>query len=203
MKLQSLKDVKRVLKVVENKKKKKRCKENFLFNKMNKDYKNIDWNTSKIDNVTARKIFKNNVIMTFDKLVENKKLRFFSVNYKHSGYYLKSNVENLFLLEELMCQMDDQFWTPLQKSQWNPEYVPYYFDSLYRGKTWICQIPISKLEKSELVTKFLKTKEYLFDEESPFFKGYNKTRYFISKNLFNGKVEKWDYYLKRFLSENN
>ena len=61
MKLQSLKDVKRVLKVVENKKKKKRCKENFLFNKMNKDYKNIDWNTSKIDNVTARKIFKNNV----------------------------------------------------------------------------------------------------------------------------------------------
>ena len=41
MKLQSLKDVKRVLKVVENKKKKKRCKENFLFNKMNKDYKII------------------------------------------------------------------------------------------------------------------------------------------------------------------
>jgi hypothetical protein len=54
-----------------------------------------------------------------------------------------------------------------------------------------------------LVTDFLKTKEYLFDEDSPFFKGHNKTRKFIEKNLFNGKPEKWDYYLKRFLRENN
>ena len=102
-----------------------------------------------------------------------------------------------------MCQMDECYWAKSPKVNWKPEYVPFYFDSLYRGKIWICQIPISKLEKSKLVTEFLKTKEYLFDEDSSFFKGHNKTRKFIEKNLFNGKVEKWDYYLKRFLSENN
>ena len=203
MKLQSLKDVKRALKYMENLKNKNRNKGNYLYSKFDKTYKKIDWSSEKIDNHTVRQILQNNVMMTYDKLVENKKLRFFSNGCRKEGYYLRSNVQNLLLVQELMSQMDDRYWMKKSNEKWKPEYVPFYFDSVYRGKIWICQIPITKIEKSKLVTEFLHTKEYLFDEDCPFFKGHNKTRNFIEKNLFNGKVEKWDYYLKRFLSENN
>ena len=203
MYFKSLKHVKQNLKALEKQKLKNNKRENHLYNNVNRAYKNIDWNQNKINNHVAKEICTNTVFPVWRNMLNWKILKFHSdTGCKKDGYYLKSHLEDLFLLQELMCQMDECYWAESPKVNWKPEYVPYYFDSLYRGKTWICQIPISKLEKSKLVTEFLKTKEYIFDEESSFFKGYNKTRKFIEKNLFNGKVEKWDYYLKRFLSEN-
>lgn len=204
MQFTSLKHVKQRLKSLDREKRKNNKKENHLYNKINKDYKKIDWSPEKINNRIAKEIFTDSVYPVWRNMLSFGILKFHPIgNSKSDGFYIKTHLEDLLLVQELMCQMDEQYWCTIQPVNWKPEYVPYYFDSAYRGKTWICQIPVSKVEKSKLVTDFLKTKEYLFDEDSPFFKGHNKTRKFIEKNLFNGKPEKWDYYLKRFLRENN
>ena len=61
-------------------------------------------------------------------------------------------------------------------------------------------MPESKLEKSKLVTEYLRKKEFLFDKDSPYFKGNSKVRRFVMSNLIYGKPEKWDYYVERFLT---
>ena len=110
MKLQSLKDVKRALKYMENLKNKNRNKGNYLYSKFDKTYKKIDWSSEKIDNHTVRQILQNNVMMTYDKLVENKKLRFFSNGCRKEGYYLRSNVQNLLLVQELVETQKNQHY---------------------------------------------------------------------------------------------
>ena len=80
--------------------------------------------------------------------------------------------------------------------------LPFYFDSMYIGRVKICNYPKSKEERAKDVEKYLHSKEYLFDEDNPLSKKLKDTKIFIKKNLFNGKVEKWDYYLQRFLMKN-
>lgn len=117
------------------------------------------------------------------------------------GYYLKSNVENLFLLQELMCQMDDDYWHNVHHYDYKIEYKPFRFNSAYRGDIFLFSYPKSREWKAELLTDFLHTKEFLFDEDSPHWKGMPKLRYFCLKNLMNSKVEKWEYQVQRFLAK--
>lgn len=89
--------------------------------------------------------------------------------------------------------MDDEYWYDAQKSQYKIEYKPFHFDSAYRGDIYLFSYPKSREWKAELLTEFLHTKEFLFDEDSPHWKGMKKLRYFCLKNLMNSKVEKWEY----------
>lgn len=196
-----------LLKIEKRRDKVYKIRNNKLYNKVNKNYKNLPW--------CKETYTKNDLIDSIDnipfpvwrKMREYGWLKFQQTSPRtNDGYYKKSNIEQIFLLQELMCQMDDDFWQPYditrnKKFPWRPEYVQFRFNSAYVGDIYICSIPKSKLEKAKLVTEWLHKKEFLFDEDNPFFKGFTKTRKFIEKNIFNGKVEKWDFYLQRFLNE--
>ena len=77
----------------------------------------------------------------------------------------------------------------------------YYYDSIYRDKIYICHIPETLQWKIELVSDFLKNKQYIFDEDGSFGKPVDEIRYFIAKYLINTKVERWDYNFKKFMSK--
>ena len=200
----TLKRIKYAQRYVKTHKKRTLSKESILYNKVNKKYKKIDWNVKKFRYKQLQEILQNSALHCFYRLVKDKHLR----NHNVGQGYLKDNVEKLFLMQELMCQMDFKFWVNTHNKKkkqkpWRPQYVRFQFDSLYLGKIYICTIPKSKIEKSKLVTQYLHTKEYLFDQDNEYFKGLKRVKYFICKNLINGKIQKWDFYLKRFLAENN
>lgn len=198
MDAQSLKDIESALKRIEKYKNAARKKDNVLHNQVNKKYKEIDWSKKWFTIQDISDSLPNTTLGVFRKLREIKKVKCFNLK-----YYKKSNIENLFLLQELMCQMDDQFWVKEKKYKVKQKYVPYRFNSAYLGDIYICSIPERNIWKMELVTNFLKDKQFIFDKDSPFGKPIKKVRYFIEKCLFDCKVEKWDFNYKRFLSENN
>lgn len=92
-----------------------------------------------------------------------------------------------------MCHTDDLFWKKRKTVLVKQKLKPFYFDSAYRGRIFLFSYPESREWKAELLTEFLKTKEFLFDEDSPHWKGMKKVRYFCYKFLMNAKVEKWEY----------
>lgn len=167
----------------------------------NKKYKNLDWKKKYFSSSEVMQSLGDDYFKCFRRLKSDKEI--IPIKIDRNYFYKRENVELLCLLKEVASTLEDKFFDVREKRPWKPEYIPYYFDSLYRGRTYICAIPKSKEEKSKLVTEFLKKKEFLFDEDSPFFKGSYKTIRFIEKNLINGKVEKWNYYLQRFVSEND
>jgi hypothetical protein len=107
--------------------------------------------------------------------------------------YLKDNVEAVCLLKELGAQFEETFFDKKKAKPYKIEYKPFHFNSAYRGDIFLFSYPKSREWKAELLTDFLHTKEFLFDEDSPHWKGMPKLRYFCLKNLMNSKVEKWDY----------
>ena len=107
--------------------------------------------------------------------------------------YLKDNVESVCLLKEIGAQMEEQFFGKIIIKPKKTKYKPFHFDSAYRGDIYLFSYPVTKEWKAELLTNFLHTKEYLFDEDNPHWKGMKALRYFCLKNLMNSKVEKWEY----------
>jgi hypothetical protein len=107
--------------------------------------------------------------------------------------YLKDNVESICLLKEIGAQFEEEFFNKPKPTVSKIEYKPFHFDSAYRGDIYLFSYPKSREWKAELLTEFLHTKEFLFDEDSPHWKGMPKLRYFCLKNLMNSKVEKWEY----------
>lgn len=201
MKLQTLKDVKKTLEYVDKFRKKNKNRNRFLYNNLNKTYKNLDWNKDKFNNTEMKEAFENTALPVQRKMRNYGWLKYYPTNSLKSGYYLRYNVENLFLLQELMCQMDDEYWCNKKRYKYKKEYKPFHFDSAYRGDIFLFSYPKSREWKAELLTDFLHTKEFLFDEDSPHWKGMKKLRYFCLKNLMNSKVEKWEYQVQRFLAK--
>jgi hypothetical protein len=100
--------------------------------------------------------------------------------------------------------MDDDYWFPFEKCNYkhnNVKYIPYSFDSKYLGKCYLCSLPKTSDWKIPLLTEFLKSKEFIFDERTPFGRPLKEIRKFVSKTLIVSKIEKWDYYFQRFLRE--
>ena len=97
--------------------------------------------------------------------------------------------------------MDDDYWYPNnQKIKiYTNKWMPFYFDSIYLGKCYLCSHPITSEWKAPLLTQFLKEREYIFDERTPFGRPLKDIRKFVGKTLVRSKVEKWDYYFQRFL----
>ena len=205
----NLDEIKKSIAKINKLKRQKQKKDRFcrMYTKLNRSYKNLPWYKDRFMYDELKEVFQNTALPVFRKMrnygwVKCQHYEGDSIHDK--GYYLKSNIENLFLLQELMCQMDDDYWGfDKNHKRHKVEYIPFYFDSVYLGKIKICSYPKTLEWKAEQLTKFLHSKEFLFDEESSFYKGYKKTIYFITNNLMWGKVEKWDFYLKRFLAENN
>lgn len=192
MDLQTLKGVKKALAYVEKFRKKNKSRDKHLYNGLNKAYKNLDWNKDKFGNSEVKEVFENTALPVQRKMRNYGWLKYYPINNMNNGYYLKNNVENLFLLQELMCQMDDDYWDVYPPIKQKIEYKPFHFDSAYRGDVYLFSYPISREWKAELLTDFLHTKEFLFDEDSPHWKGMKKLRYFCLKNLMNSSVERWE-----------
>lgn len=192
MDLQSLNGVKKALAYVEKFRKKNKSRDRYLYNGLNKKYKKLNWSKDKFNNTEAKEVFENTALPVQRKMRNYGWLKYYPLTGMNDGYYLKSNVENLFLLQELMCQMDDEYWCPKKRYGYKIEYKPFHFNSAYRGDIFLFSYPKSKEWKAELLTEFLHTKEFLFDEDSPHWKGMPKLRYFCLKNLMNSKVEKWE-----------
>lgn len=204
MDLQTLNGVKKALAYVEKFKKKNKNRDRFLYSNVNKSYKKLNWAKEKFNNAEAKEVFENTALPVQRKMREYGWLKYYPNNNINDGYYLKSNVENLFLLQELMCQMDDDYWISVYKPVYKKAPMkPFHFDSAYRGDVYLFSYPLTKEWKAELLTKFLKTKEFLFDEDSPYWKGMKKLRYFCLKNLMNSKVERWEWQVQRFLTKND
>lgn len=196
----TLKDIKRAISKIDRLKKKATVKDH-LYRNVNKSYKKLDWNKSKFEIDEMKKAFENTALPVQRKMRNYGWLKYYPKTGRNDGYYLKSNVENLFFLQEIMCQYDDKYWLSEIKGVTKIEYKPFHFDSAYRGDIYLFSYPKSMEWKAELLTDFLHTKEFLFDEDSPHWKGMKKLRYFCLKNLMNSKVEKWEYQVQRFLAK--
>ena len=62
MKLQTLKDVKKTLEYVDKFRKKNKNRNRFLYNNLNKTYKNLDWNKDKFNNTEMKEAFENTAL---------------------------------------------------------------------------------------------------------------------------------------------
>ena len=170
-----------------------------LLGKLNKQYKKIDWYkkrfiTSQIKDAIQDQNFKRWRRIKADKEVAIKK--------EGNNYYVqRQNLQGLCLLRQICCQLQGDYVRKPYKKKYKAQSVPFYFDSAYRGRVFLFSYPKSKEWKAELLTQFLKTKEFLFDEDSPHWKGMKKVRYFCYKFLMNAKVERWQSQVQRFLSE--
>lgn len=202
----NLNEIKNVLsKIQKSKERAKKVKNYKLYNKVNKKYKGLPWHKNGFHPYELNDAKDNLSLPVWRKMREYGWLKFqFDGDRNNDGYYKKSNIENIFLLQELMCQMDDEFWQSYdkkykKKKPWKPEMIPFFFDSAYLGRIQICKYPKSREWKVKPLTEFLHKKEFLFDQDSPYFKGMEKTRRFIERSLMNGSVEKWEHHLQRYL----
>lgn len=200
MKELNLSEIRKAIKNIDRERRKRRKERKFkLRNNVNKNYRFLDWSKNKLSMDDLKGSIENTALPVFRKMRDYKWVRC-----QDKNYYLKSNIENLFLLQELMCQMDEDYWFPSEKSKNKSQsvtYVPYHFDSKYLGKCYLCSIPKTLEWKVELLTEFLKSKEFIFDERTPFGRPLKDIRKFVGKTLVVSKVEKWDYYFHRFLHE--
>ena len=197
-KFQTLKDIKKAIRQIERKKDKLKGKT--LYSELSQDYKNFDWQQDYIECHDLQNISKNTVIGVQRKARELKKIKVVKKS-QGTSYYSKMNIEGLFLLQELMCQVDETYWQKLPKEKSKIKYIPYYFESKYLGKCYICSHPSTLKWKQDLVTEFLQDKQYIFDETNQFGKPLQVVRKFIEKSLIQSSVEKWDYHFQRFLAK--
>lgn len=168
----------------------------------NKKYKDLDYEKQFFRAAEVEEAVGDSYFKGFRRLKMDKELR------PTKSGYTKHNVESICLLKEVAGFLEDKFLVKRQKltkkkrkQKTKIKKIPYYYDSVYRDKIYICHIPETLKWKIELVSDFLKNKQYIFDEDSSFGKPVDEIRYFIAKCLINTKVERWDYNFKRFMSK--
>lgn len=170
------------------------------YNLYNKNYRKMNWDklfyTKKdiIDNI------QDDYYKCYRRLLSDGELKPI-FNKSGENYYCKENVEGICLLKEIGAKLEDNLFSPKGKTKYRVKYIPFYFDSKYIGKCYICSYPKTLEWKAPLLTEFLQDKHYIFDQENQFGRPLKELRRFIGKNLMKGKVEKWNYYFQRFLSE--
>lgn len=205
--MQTLDDVKKAIESIKKKKSSLRAKTPVLYSSFSNDYKKHDWSQHYIETQELKKIANKSAIGVIRKARDLKKIKVIGKKDNHF-YYSKMNVKGLFILQEMMCLTDDEFWTKKyrvtkkqKKKRKKIKYIPFYFDSKYLGRCYICSHPESLSWKRELVTEYLQDKHYIFDETNKFGKPLQIVRKFIEKSLIKGQVEKWDYHFHRFLTK--
>lgn len=172
-----------------------------LYRNLNKCYKKVDWKRQFIPTSEAQQILDDPFLKSWRRLYADKELKSIkNSNSPQDIVYKTENIQGLCLMKELATLLEVNYLRKKVKSV-KVEYKSFYFDSAYRGNIFLFSYPKSLEWKAELLTDFLKTKEFLFDEDSPHWKGMKAVRYFCLKYLMNAKVERWQSQVQRFLSE--
>ena len=172
------------------------------YRRYNKGYKKLDFTKDYFTTAEIREQMNDEYHKTWRILLRQGDLKGMVRNNNPSDViYLKDNVEAVCLLKELGAQFEESFFETNKNKPSKIEYKPFHFDSAYRGDIYLFSYPKTREWKAELLTDFLHKKEFLFDEDSPHWKGMPKLRYFCLKNLMNSKVEKWEYQVQRFLAK--
>lgn len=174
----------------------------FSYRRYNKGYKKLDFTKDYFTSAEIREQMNDEYHKTWRILLRQGDLRgMIRNNNPCNVVYFKDNVRHICLLKEIGAQLEEQFFTKIEPKVHKPEYKPFHFDSAYRGDIYLFSYPKSREWKAKLLTDFLHTKEFLFDEDSPHWKGMKALRYFCLKNLMNSKVERWEYQVQRFLAK--
>lgn len=200
MKATTLKEIKTAIRKIERKKEKLRETKKSLYSELSQAYKKFDWQQDYIECRDLQQMSPNTAIGVQRKARELKKIKVVK-KAQGTSYYSKTNIQGLFLLQEMMCYVDDEYWYKQPKAKTKIKYIPYYFDSKYLGRCYICSHPSTTKWKQDLVTEFLQDKHYIFDESNQFGKPLKEIRNFIHKSLIKSSVEKWDYHFQRFLAK--
>lgn len=191
-----------ILKKIKKNKNVKIERKDFSYRQYNKGYKKLDFTKDYFTTAEIREQMNDEYHKTWRILLRQGDLKAIIRNNTHNDVvYLKDNVESICLLKEIGSQFEEEFFNKPKPTVSKIEYKPFHFDSAYRGDIYLFSYPKSREWKAELLTEFLHTKEFLFDEDSPHWKGMPKLRYFCLKNLMNSKVEKWEYQVQRFLAK--
>ena len=191
-----------ILKKIKKNKNVKIERKDFSYRQYNKEYKKLDFTKDYFTTAEIREQMNDEYHKTWRILLRQGDLKAIIRNNTHNDVvYLKDNVESICLLKEIGSQFEEEFFNKPKPTASKIEYKPFHFDSAYRGDIYLFSYPKSREWKAELLTDFLHTKEFLFDEDSPHWKGMKKLRYFCLKNLMNSKVEKWEQQVQRFLAK--
>lgn len=168
---------------------------------MNTGYRQWDWSKKLIKTSQAKEILKDPFYKCWRRIVMDGQAKpVFLGNYRGSAHYNSNNIQGLCLMKQIAALQQSKYYrvTPKKKKV---QKFPYTFDSAYIGEIVIFWYPKSKQWKLPIIKQWLEKREYLFDQQNPFYKGIEKTRIFCKDCLLEGKIEKWDYYLQRFLSK--
>lgn len=191
-----------ILKKIKKNKNVKIERKDFSYRRYNKEYKKLDFTKDYFTTAEIREQMNDEYHKSWRILLRQGDLKAIIRNNTHNDVvYLKDNVESVCLLKEIGAQFEEDFFNKPKPTAIKIEYKPFHFDSAYRGDIFLFSYPKTLEWKAELLTEFLHTKEFLFDEDSPHWKGMPKLRYFCLKNLMNSKVEKWEYQVQRFLAK--
>lgn len=169
-----------------------------IYKQLTKNYKKIDWSKKTLLDSQVKPYIAQNYFKCYRRMKADKQLRYIPITCNRYKIQ-KENLQIICLLRQVGVSLEEKYFDKISNYRKKPQYVPFYFESAYQGNIWICSHPKTLSWKAELLTPYLHTKEFLFDQSSPYFKGMRKTKRFIQKNLMNGKVQKWDYYVQRFL----
>lgn len=173
--------------------------------RMNKNYRYLNWDKPVFQTSQIKQSFDDDFFKCWRRLYADKDL----LPHLKSGeaFYNKTNVQGLCLLKQVAAQLQQRYYMKPpkknKKKKVKKQYVPFHFDSIYLGKCYICSYPKTMQWKAPLLTQFLSDKQYIFDQTNQFGRPLKDLRRFIGKNLMNGRVQKWDFYFKRFLTKTN
>jgi hypothetical protein len=144
---------------------KKECYKN-----INKKYKELDWTRDYFYSKELREAIEDKYFKCWRRMYADKELR---PNGRLTDCrYSKNNAEMICFLKEVSAFTEDRIHYTKKKKRKMPEEIDFYFDSIYIGRKKLFKFAKTKEWKVKAVTDYLKTKEYLFDKESPFYKGF-------------------------------
>lgn len=174
-----------------------------VYKQMNKEYKTFDWKQKYFLSKDVKHHIEDGYFKGYRRLVMDGQLKLTKFSNMNYGIE-RENLQALCLLKQLCAQMDNKYFFKYKKPKKKKiKFKKYYFDSAYRGRLFICYYPQYYEWKIQEVTKYLKTKQYLFDKDNQFYKTLKPLRYFIQKSLLGSKMQKWDTNLQKFLSKND
>lgn len=194
-----------VLKKIKRNHKVKMYNSDFSYNRMNKGYKQLDFTKPYFTPSELTDKLNDEYYKTWRIILRQRELKRIQRSRVVSDIvYLKDNVEALCLLKEIGGLLEQQFHLKNKGPKVKFKKCPnkkFYFDSKYMGKIFLFSYPKTKEWKAELLTQFLKTKEYLFDEDSPYWKGLHNLKYFCLRFLMNAKVERWEHQVQKYIAQ--
>lgn len=182
---------------IANFKKEAKFYKNYVSKHLNYGYKQLDWNKKFFTSKQIKSSMIDDYFKCYKRLIMDREI------VKTQNLIDRQNAQGICLLKEIASTLQKKYFKNDSRGdfKWRPKYVPFYFESKYLGKCYICSYPQTMEWKAPLLTEFLQDKQYIFDQDNQFGRPLKELRKFIGKNLMNGKVEKWDYYFQRFLSE--